>query len=50
LKSKKRTGIREVAALIGVAVIISDIVDVGKIDRFHHWQLGAGILFVSLLA
>jgi hypothetical protein len=39
-----------VAALIGVVLIVSDVADIGKVDRFHHWQLGVGILFISLLA
>ena len=30
--------------LIGALLVLSDIKDVGKFDRIHHWHLGAALL------
>lgn len=31
--------------LVGLALLLDDIKDIGKTDRIHHWQLGATMLF-----
>ena len=30
--------------LIGALLVLSDINDVGKFDRIHHWHVGAALL------
>jgi len=32
---------------IGAFLILTDWKDVPKIDRLHHWQLGAALLFLG---
>lgn len=49
----KRKQVKQAGALlaiVGAALVLHDIVDVPHIDRFHHWQLGAGLVVVGLLA
>lgn len=35
-------------AVVGAVLMASDSGGILKFDRFHHWQLGAGILLLSL--
>ena len=33
-----------IVKFIGALLMLSDIKDLGKFDRFHHWMLGAGLV------
>ena len=37
----------ELTRLIGGALFAHDIKDVPKVDRFHHWQIGAILIALS---
>jgi len=47
----KRKQVKQAGALlaiVGAALFLHDIVDVPRIDRFHHWQVGAALIITSL--
>jgi hypothetical protein len=39
--------LEEIARLVGGALFVHDIQDVPKIDRLHHWQIGAALIALS---
>jgi len=32
---------------IGVVLVLTDLQDLGKFDRLHHWQLGAAMVILG---
>ena len=34
----------EILQFLGILLILSDLKDVGKVNRVHHWQIGLGML------
>ena len=44
----KAKTVKAIIGLVGIPVLLSDFTDIGKFDRFHHWQLGALLILVGL--
>ena len=43
----KRNGGRTAFQFLGLVVMLSDLKDIGKFDRLHHWHLGALMILVG---
>jgi hypothetical protein len=35
--------------LLGAYLVLDDIDDLGKLDRIHHWQIGAAMVLATIL-
>lgn len=44
----KANTVKAILGLAGIPVLLSDFKDIGRVDRFHHWQIGALLILVGL--
>jgi len=44
----KRGKLQAVSLGSGVVLVLTDLNDVGKVDRVHHWQIGAFLILLGL--
>ena len=38
--------VKDAIALVGLALLLDDIKDLGRFDRGHHWHVGAAMLLM----